>query len=172
MCATAERMAQIGESLPEPWYTLSQNAGVFCAYKRRCSQCKFIWATVEIPMSKKWPEHSKVFKCPRNRHHATKVADTELIADLERDDAWITPGRVLALRLGAVYRRRVCSRNKPNPYSPDQPCDARPWTTIEVMASGITVEDVAKCPVCKTFGRIFLREGKRYDRLTKGSTSN
>lgn len=152
-------MAQIGEPLPEPYYTFSQHAGIYCAYKRRCRQCKFIWATVEIPIWKKWDTRLNVRKCTTNIYHASKVTDTDLVEDLERDGAWISPGRVNAVKLGAVYRRRICSRA----------CGAKPWVTLEVMASGVCVEDVTKCPVCKQFGAIFLRDGKPYTRLSKGN---
>ena len=144
----------IGEPLPQPYYSWSQAGTFTIQWKRKCRQCGFTWATVEIPLGKTWDENIRLSHCPAgNPYHKSKIIQTSLP---DEDAEYMTPGKYKALQMGAVYRRRRCGK-----------CNGKSWTTLEVPSSGLVVDDVTRCPRCHRFGKLFMKGEKKYGRPNK-----
>jgi len=142
-------MPTVGEPIPDFLFERSQDATKSTAHRRQCESCKYSYRTVEIAMSPRWSGLRPTLCYLKPFHHG-RVHRTVLpsqYAELERDGQ-ITQGIFMALRHGAVYRRRKCLKG-----CKDYRGRKAGWSTMEVLVSGLVCGDVTECPRCSGFGK-------------------
>jgi hypothetical protein len=147
---------EIGSPLPPPYFLWSQNAAIAAPHRRKCKSCGFLWRTVEVPLSKKWPPETRADYCPLNQYHVGRSKTTIDPNDMQ-EDVLGSVGVMRAMLYGAAYRRRECSKGC---KWPEKKTPVR-WSTIEVMAHGLIVAGVDLCPRCKKYGMRFKKMEKR-----------
>jgi hypothetical protein len=127
---------------------------------RRCVDCYWEWTNFEVPMTPKWIG-KRVDYCPACKEKAGKGKTMRaLTPTFLATKGFVSMGEQWALSLGAIYRRREC-RVKTCVTPPEyggktgkRAGQRTRWTTIEVAADGIVMEDPAVCDRCNGRGRI------------------
>ena len=149
----------IGDRLPDPYYERAIGKRFCSKHIRRCEVCEHKWTTSEIPLVKTWRgEDAKC--CPVHIEHEGKPLkhmSCSVMAKGNHDgkSVWTI------YSWGGIYRRRECNfaydllgkekcfmEQKIGGWMPTR------WTTAEVSADGLVVEDIMKCVRCGGRGKM------------------
>ena len=152
------KQTHINDPLPDHMIDKAYNRGIAYARIRQCEDCGEHWSTVEVPLysKEKWP--CRADRCPDHPDDYTDAICTATPKRLLKGD-YANRTTELALSWGAVYRRRKC-RKCGDKWTETNPKGR--WTTFEVAANALVVEDVTQCPRCGGYGPV-RRKGKQKD---------
>lgn len=136
----------LGSRIPSPYYEFAADRSIAVYYARACGTCNFTYPTAEVPLYSTWTEGSAEC-CPMHSLPGRLVLKVDPAMAVRRGK-WDSPGLLRAISFGAVYRRRECKVKGCVQTKGKWAGIPFRWSTIEVSADGIIVEDVTVCPKC------------------------
>ena len=148
-------MPIIGRQLPDIYFAYSQHAGIRHLRIRQCLDCGHQYVTAEIPLYAQWSEEVESTKCPNHPEGEAGRIISNTSPHVADKGKKYSVGMASAYRMGGVWRRREClvegcvdAKNKKKSR----------WSTAEVSAEGMIVENIMKCPRCKGQTRVAKRK--------------
>lgn len=169
-------MTVLGSRLPEPYFTLAVTASEGSRRFRRCLTCGYVYTTVEIALGQR-PEGTPADCCQHHpRTKSVYLATVTTTTAIEKNK--IARGVLMAVSMGAVWRRRGCrlnyfieSKAAANPKQKpehqlrckDVNGRAMRWTTLEVDSSGVVQKDISLCSRCGGKTRSYRGTHERFE---------
>jgi hypothetical protein len=135
----------VGARLIEPYFSrIINHAGSVRFIFRKCRACGHTYTTAETPMYFHWPEDVPPDRCPEHSRSQGRVVSQASVDNI-MSGAHDSSTFMKVVQYGGYYRRYQCSH-----VACDDPKTQKPkrWTTIELSAEGVVVQDIIKCDRC------------------------